>query len=227
MTNIKQNIAEVRHRICLEAEKNSRKPTEIILLAVSKTRPAEQIRAAYQTGQRFFGENYLQEALEKIAQLQDIAIEWHFIGPIQSNKTRYISENFHWAQTIDRLKIAQRLNEQRPSNLPMLNVCIQVNISGEENKSGVNPSQLIELAKKVTTLPRLSLRGLMAIPEATDDKQLQRQRFAQLRELYLQVQAVAPTIDTISMGMSGDMEQAISEGSTMVRIGSDIFGTRT
>ena len=227
MTNIKQNIAEVRHRICLEAEKNSRKPTEIILLAVSKTRPAEQIRAAYQTGQRFFGENYLQEALEKIAQLQDIAIEWHFIGPIQSNKTRYISENFHWAQTIDRLKIAQRLNEQRPSNLPMLNVCIQVNISGEENKSGVNPNQLIELAKKVTTLPRLSLRGLMAIPEATDDKQLQRQRFAQLRELYLQVQAVAPTIDTISMGMSGDMEQAISEGSTMVRIGSDIFGTRT
>lgn len=227
MTNIKQNIAEVRHRICLEAEKNSRKPTEIILLAVSKTRPAEQIRAAYQTGQRFFGENYLQEALEKIVQLQDIAIEWHFIGPIQSNKTRYISENFHWAQTIDRLKIAQRLNEQRPSNLPMLNVCIQVNISGEENKSGVNPNQLIELAKKVTTLPRLSLRGLMAIPEATDDKQLQRQRFAQLRELYLQVQAVAPTIDTISMGMSGDMEQAISEGSTMVRIGSDIFGTRT
>jgi hypothetical protein len=227
MTNIKQNIAEVRHRICLEAEKNSRKPTEVILLAVSKTRPAEQIRVAYQTGQRFFGENYLQEALEKIAQLQDIAIEWHFIGPIQSNKTRYISENFHWAQTIDRLKIAQRLNEQRPSNLPMLNVCIQVNISGEENKSGVNPSQLIELAKKVTTLPRLSLRGLMAIPEATDDKELQRQRFAQLRELYLQVQAVAPTIDTISMGMSGDMEQAISEGSTMVRIGSDIFGTRT
>jgi hypothetical protein len=227
MTDIKQNIAEVRHRICLEAEKNSRKPTEIILLAVSKTRPAEQIRVAYQAGQRFFGENYLQEALEKIVQLQDIAIEWHFIGPIQSNKTRYISENFHWAQTIDRLKIAQRLNEQRPSNLPMLNVCIQVNISGEENKSGVNPSQLIELAKKVTTLPRLSLRGLMAIPEATDDKQLQRQRFAQLRELYLQVQAVAPTIDTISMGMSGDMEQAISEGSTMVRIGSDIFGTRT
>jgi pyridoxal phosphate enzyme (YggS family) len=227
MTDIKQNIADVRQRICLEAEKNSRKPAGITLLAVSKTRPAEQIRAAWQAGQYCFGENYLQEALEKIEQLQDLAIEWHFIGPIQSNKTRSISESFHWAHTIDRLKIAQRLNEQRPSSLPALNICIQVNISNEENKSGVKPDQLIEFAQNMAALKRLNLRGLMAIPEATDDKQLQRQRFAQLRALYLQVQAVAPTIDTLSMGMSGDMEQAIGEGSTMVRIGTDIFGTRT
>jgi pyridoxal phosphate enzyme (YggS family) len=227
MTDIKQNIAEVRQRICLEAEKNSRKPADITLLAVSKTRPAEQIRAAWQTGQHCFGENYLQEALEKIEQLQDLAIEWHFIGPIQSNKTRSISENFHWAQTVDRLKIAQRLNDQRPSNLPALNVCIQVNISAEENKSGVKPAELVAFAQNITTLKHLNLRGLMAIPESTDDQQLQRQRFAQLQALYLQVQAIAPTIDTLSMGMSGDLEQAIAEGSTMVRIGTDVFGART
>jgi hypothetical protein len=227
MTDIKQNIADVRQRICLEAENNSRKPADITLLAVSKTRPAKQIRSAWQTGQHCFGENYLQEALEKIEQLRDLAIEWHFIGPIQSNKTRSISENFHWAQTVDRLKIAQRLNEQRPSNLPPLNICIQVNISAEENKSGVKPDELVAFAQDMTALERLNLRGLMAIPEATDDKQLQRQRFAQLRALYLQVQALAPTIDTLSMGMSGDMEQAIGEGSTMVRIGSDVFGVRT
>ena len=227
MTDIKQNIAEVRQRICLEAEKNSRKPADITLLAVSKTRPAEQIREAWQTGQHCFGENYLQEALEKIEQLQDLAIEWHFIGPIQSNKTRAISENFHWAQTVDRLKIAQRLNEQRPLNLSPLNICIQVNISAEEKKSGVKPDELVALVQDITTLNHLTLRGLMAIPEATEDKKLQRQRFAQLRVLYLQVQAVAPTIDTLSMGMSGDLEQAIGEGSTMVRIGTDIFGART
>jgi pyridoxal phosphate enzyme (YggS family) len=227
MTDIKQNIADVRQRICLEAENNSRKPADITLLAVSKTRPAKQIRSAWQTGQHCFGENYLQEALEKIEQLRDLAIEWHFIGPIQSNKTRSISENFHWAQTVDRLKIAQRLNEQRPLNRPPLNICIQVNISAEENKSGVKPDELVAFAQDMTALERLNLRGLMAIPEATDDKQLQRQRFAQLRALYLQVQALAPTIDTLSMGMSGDMEQAIGEGSTMVRIGSDVFGVRT
>ena len=226
MTDIKQNIADVRQRICLEAEKNSRKLTDITLLAVSKTRPAEQIRSAWQLGQHCFGENYLQEALEKIEQLQDLAIEWHFIGPVQSNKTRSISENFHWAHTVDRLKIAQRLNEQRPSGLMALNICIQVNISGEENKSGVMPDELVALAQNIATLERLKLRGLMAIPEATNDKRLQRQRFAQLRALYLQVQTVAPTIDTLSMGMSGDMEQAIGEGSTMVRIGTDIFGAR-
>jgi pyridoxal phosphate enzyme (YggS family) len=227
MTDIKQNIAEVRQRICLEAEKNSRKPADITLLAVSKTRPAEQIREAWQTGQHCFGENYLQEALEKIEQLQDLAIEWHFIGPIQSNKTRAISESFHWAQTVDRLKIAQRLNEQRPLNLSPLNICIQVNISAEEKKSGVKPDELVALVQDITTLKHLTLRGLMAIPEATEDKQLQRQRFAQLRALYLQVRAVAPTIDTLSMGMSGDLEQAIGEGSTMVRSGPDVFGART
>jgi len=227
MTDIKQNIAEVRQRICLEAEKNSRKPAGITLLAVSKTRPAEQIREAWQTGQHCFGENYLQEALEKIEQLQDLAIEWHFIGPIQSNKTRAISENFHWVQTVDRLRIAQRLNEQRPLNLSPLNICIQVNISAEEKKSGVKPDELVALVQDITTLKHLTIRGLMAIPEATEDKKLQRQRFAQLRALYLQVRAVAPTIDTLSMGMSGDLEQAIDEGSTMVRIGTDVFGART
>jgi pyridoxal phosphate enzyme (YggS family) len=226
MTDIKQNIADVGHRICLEAEKNNRNPAAITLLAVSKTRPAEQIRIAWQAGQQCFGENYLQEALEKIEQLQDLAIEWHFIGPIQSNKTRAISESFQWAHTVDRLKIAQRLNSQRPVNLPALNICIQVNISAEDNKSGIKPCDLVQLAQVITTLDRLTLRGLMAIPEATDDQLLQRQRFAQLHALYLQVQAVAPTIDTLSMGMSADMEQAISEGSTMVRVGTDIFGAR-
>ncbi|MFQ3323628.1 MAG: pyridoxal phosphate enzyme (YggS family) [Pseudomonadales bacterium] len=226
MTDIKQNIADVGHRICLEAEKNNRNPADITLLAVSKTRPAEQIRIAWQAGQSCFGENYLQEALEKIEELQDLAIEWHFIGPIQSNKTRSISESFQWVHTVDRLKIAQRLNNQRPLNLPALNICIQVNISGEDNKSGIRPCDLVQFAQEITALDHLNLRGLMAIPEATDDQQLQRLRFAQLHALYLQVKAIDPTIDTLSMGMSADMAQAISEGSTMVRIGTDIFGKR-
>jgi pyridoxal phosphate enzyme (YggS family) len=227
MTDINQNIADVRQRICLAAEKNSRKLADITLLAVSKTRSAGQIRSAWQADQYCFGENYLQEALEKIEQLQDLAIEWHFIGPIQSNKTRAISENFHWAQTVDRLKIAQRLNEQRPANLPPLNICIQVNISAEEKKSGVRPDELVAFVQDIIPLKKLTIRGLMAIPEATEDKNLQRQRFTQLHALYLQAQAAVPTIDTLSMGMSGDLEQAIGNGSTMVRIGTDIFGART
>jgi pyridoxal phosphate enzyme (YggS family) len=213
--------------MCIEAEKNNRNSMSITLLAVSKTRPADEIRTAYLAGQRCFGENYLQEALEKIAQLEDLAIDWHFIGPIQSNKTRAISENFHWVHTLDRLKIAQRLNDQRPATLAPLNICLQVNISGEDNKSGIQPDEIASLANSVAKLPRLQLRGLMAIPEATDDIQLQRQRFAQLHELYLQLKTIAPTIDTLSMGMSKDLEPAIAEGSTMVRIGTDIFGART
>jgi pyridoxal phosphate enzyme (YggS family) len=197
-----------------------------MLLAVSKTRPADAIRQAAAAGVEHIGENYLREALDKMGQLQDLELCWHFIGPIQSNKTRAIAEHFDWVHSIDRAKIARRLNEQRPADLPPLQVCLQVNISGEDSKSGAAPADIRELAAVVESLPKLTLRGLMAIPAATDNPQQQRQAFAALRELLEHLQPEHLHMDTLSMGMSADLEAAIAEGATIVRVGTDIFGPR-
>ncbi len=195
-------------------------------MAVSKTRPASAIRAAVAAGITDIGENYLQEALEKQAEIDDPSINWHFIGPIQSNKTRSIAEHFDWVHSVDRLKIARRLNEQRPTHLPPLQVCLQVNISGESSKSGLTLEQLPALATELTGMERLKLRGLMAIPEASTDFAHQRQAFATLKQALLSLSLQHPDMDTLSMGMSADMEAAIAEGSTLVRVGTDIFGPR-
>lgn len=199
---------------------------DIQLLAVSKTFPAIALREAYQAGQRQFAESYLQEAQEKLATLQDLAIEWHFIGPIQSNKTRIIAEHFAWVHSVDRLKIAERLSAQRPQHLPPLQLCLQVNISQEASKSGVSPDQLSELAQAIIQLPGLTLRGLMAIPAPSDDVAVQRAAFAQLRELKDQLNQQGLQLDTLSMGMSHDFAAAIQEGATLIRVGSAIFGNR-
>jgi pyridoxal phosphate enzyme (YggS family) len=196
------------------------------LLAVSKTFPADAIREAHAAGQFSFGESYVQEALPKIAALADLALEWHFIGPVQSNKTRSIAEHFHWVHGIDREKVALRLSEQRPGHLPALNVCIQVNVSGEASKSGVSPEEAPALAKRVANLPGLRLRGFMAIPEPTVDVALQRRRFRITTGLLEQVQRMGLPLDTLSMGMSADLEAAILEGATIVRVGTAIFGAR-
>ncbi len=220
------NIANLLERVRLSAEKSQRCADDILLLAVSKTRPEQDIRSAHKCGLREFGESYLQEALDKIEALQDLDLVWHFIGPIQSNKTRPIASNFHWVHSVDRAKIARRLSEQRPPGLPPLQVCLQVNISAEQSKSGVAPEQLPQLAQEVAQLPRLQLRGLMAIPAATQDSLQQRRAFAQLRREFEQLQLQLPGLDTLSMGMSGDMESAIAEGATILRIGSAMFGPR-
>lgn len=196
------------------------------LLAVSKTWPADSVREAAAAGQRVFGENYVQEGVAKVEALAGLGLEWHFIGPLQSNKTRLVANSFAWVHSIDRLKIAERLSEQRDVHLPPLEVCIQVNVSGEASKSGVAPDDLPELARAVAALPRLRLRGLMAIPEPTSDVALQRARFASLRQLREQLNAGGLQLDTLSMGMSDDLEAAIAEGSTMVRVGTAIFGGR-
>lgn len=198
-----------------------------MLLAVSKTRPPEDIRAAYAAGLRDFGESYLQEAVGKIARLSDLPLTWHFIGPIQSNKTRLIAEHFQWVHSVDREKIARRLSEQRPEGLPPLQVCLQVNISGEENKSGCNPGDMAALATAVAALPGLTLRGLMAIPAATPVQSEQRAAFARLRSAFEELKPEFPSLDTLSMGMSGDLEAAIAEGATLVRVGTAIFGPRS
>ena len=210
----------------------AKRPREAVqLLAVSKTFPAEAVLEAIAAGQQAFGENYLQEALDKIdavaAALPSAQVEWHFIGPIQSNKTRPLAAHFAWVHTVERLKIAQRLSEQRPPELSPLNVCLQVNISGEARKSGVAPGDLPELARQVAALPNLTLRGLMAIPEPETDVSKQRAAFAQVRALFDQLNHDGYGLDTLSMGMSGDMQSAIAEGATIVRIGSAIFGERT
>lgn len=223
---LSDNIANLRQRVRLGAQKSQRGDSDILLLAVSKTRPAEDIRAAYNCGLREFGESYLQEALQKMAALEDLDLTWHFIGPIQSNKTRPIAEHFDWVHSVGRSKIARRLNEQRPDGLAPLQVCLQVNISGEDTKSGAALEELPQLVRDILTLPRLKLRGLMAIPAATDNVQLQRQSFVRLRTALEQLQAIAPGMDTLSMGMSGDMEAAIAEGATIVRVGTAIFGDR-
>ncbi|TDG15679.1 YggS family pyridoxal phosphate-dependent enzyme [Seongchinamella unica] len=220
------NIAKLLQRVRLSAEKSQKAHRTPILLAVSKTRPAADIRAAHACGLNQFGESYLQEALDKIDQLADLPITWHFIGPIQSNKTRPIAEHFQWVHSVAREKIARRLSEQRPTGLPPLQVCLQVNISGEESKSGASVEALPALAALVDELPGLQLRGLMAIPAATDDEQEQRQAFARLRRVFEALQQDHPHMDTLSMGMSGDWEAAIAEGSTMIRIGTAIFGPR-
>ncbi|WP_313314691.1 YggS family pyridoxal phosphate-dependent enzyme [Stutzerimonas nitrititolerans] len=223
MSTIANNIAKVAARIREAAQAAGRDPDTVGLLAVSKTQPAEAIREANGAGLSDFGENYLQEALEKQADLADLALTWHFIGPIQSNKTRAITEHFDWVHSVDRLKIAQRLSEQRPTELPPLNVCLQVNVSGEASKSGCAPQDVAELARTIATLPNLRLRGLMAIPEPTNDRAEQHAAFARLRQLQ---QALALELDTLSMGMSQDLEAAIAEGATWVRIGTALFGAR-
>lgn len=223
MSTIPESVAKVRARIREAAQASGRDPQSVQLLAVSKTKPASALREAFACGQRDFGENYLQEALAKQAELADLELTWHFIGPIQSNKTRTIAGHFAWVHAVDRLKIAQRLSEQRPTDLPPLNLCLQVNVSGEASKSGCAPAELAELARAVAELPNLRLRGLMAIPEPTDDPAAQRAAFARLRELK---DGLGLDLDTLSMGMSHDLEAAIAEGATWVRIGTALFGAR-
>ena len=225
---ITANIAALRQRIVQSASDSGRDPAEITLLAVSKTRSAEEVAVALDAGLTQIGENYLQEALDKQAALQGRNACWHFIGPIQSNKTREIASHFDWVHSVDREKIARRLSEQRPEGKPPLKICLQVNISREDSKSGVLPEDALTLAKQITALPALQLRGLMAIPAASDDCAEQRAAFAALRALRDTLQQALPdqTLDTLSMGMSGDMDAAIAEGSTLIRIGTALFGPR-
>lgn len=223
MSTIAENIAKVGARIREAAQASGRDCAGIGLLAVSKTKPASAIRQAFAAGLSEFAENYLQEALEKQAELADLPLTWHFIGPIQSNKTKPIAEHFSWVHSVDRLKIAERLSAQRPSHLPPLNICLQVNISLEPSKSGCLPEDLPALAQAVSELPNLRLRGLMAIPEPTQDVAQQHAAFARLRELQNSLQL---GLDTLSMGMSDDMPAAIAEGATWLRIGTALFGAR-
>ena len=223
MSTIAGNIAQVEARIRAAALAVQRDVTSIHLLAVSKTKPAAALREAYAAGVRDFGENYLQEARAKQVELADLPLSWHFIGPIQSNKTREIAEHFSWVHSVDRLKIAQRLSEQRPADLEPLNICIQVNVSGEASKSGCTPQDLPALATAINALPRLKLRGLMAIPEPTENRAEQDAAFATVRDLQ---QSLNLGLDTLSMGMSHDLESAIAQGATWVRIGTALFGAR-
>lgn len=224
--SVADGLEKVRAHIREIAERAGRKPEDIRLLAASKTNPAERLREAFTAGQTIFGENYLQEALVKMAELTDLPIEWHFIGPIQSNKTRRIAENFAWVHSVDRKKIADRLSKDRPESLPPLQICLQVNVSGEDSKSGVAPEEVADLAAHVVELPQLKLRGVMAIPELTKATALQRSQFQMLKEAYDRLKQSGHDLDTISMGMSEDLEIAIQEGTTMVRIGTAIFGPR-
>ena len=228
--SISENLQLVQHRIATSSQAGGRDPSSIALLAVSKTFDAQAVLTAAQAGQRAFGENYVQEAIDKISATRELnpnlQLEWHFIGPIQSNKTRQIAEHFDWVHSVDRLKIAQRLSEQRPVDMPPLQICLQVNVSGEATKSGLEPDALLELAREVNALPNLRLRGLMAIPEPTEDVEQQRAAFAKLRLMQNDLQAVGIQTDTLSMGMSADMDAAIAEGATIVRIGTAIFGGR-
>ncbi|WP_236178824.1 MULTISPECIES: YggS family pyridoxal phosphate-dependent enzyme [Pseudomonas] len=223
MSTIADNILHVSSRIQAATKAARRDENSVQLLAVSKTKPAEALREAYAAGLRDFGENYLQEALGKQLELADLPLIWHFIGPIQSNKTRSIAEHFAWVHSVDRLKIAQRLSEQRPADLPPLNICIQVNVSGEASKSGCTPQDLPALAQAISALPRLKLRGLMAIPEPTDDHAEQDAAFAAVQKLQASLDL---PLDTLSMGMSHDLESAIAQGATWVRIGTALFGAR-
>jgi pyridoxal phosphate enzyme (YggS family) len=223
MSTIADNILQVSSRIQAATQAAHRDEHSVQLLAVSKTKPAEALREAYAAGLRDFGENYLQEALSKQLELADLPLIWHFIGPIQSNKTRAIAEHFVWVHSVDRLKIAQRLSEQRPADLPPLNICIQVNVSGEASKSGCTPADLPALAKAISELPRIKLRGLMAIPEPTEDRAAQDAAFAAVQSLQASLNL---PLDTLSMGMSHDLESAIAMGATWVRIGTALFGAR-
>ena len=226
MATITANLQAVHERITRAARAAGRRADEIALVAASKTFPAECIAEAHTAGQRAFGENHLQEAVGKITHLAHLPLEWHFIGPIQSNKARPIAERFQWVHSVERGEIARRLNDARPEGLPPLNVCIQINVSGEASKSGVAPGEEVRLAEAIARLPRLRLRGLMAIPEPTSDMALQRRRFALLRELKEKLAARGYALDALSMGMSDDLEAAIMEGATLVRVGTSIFGQR-
>lgn len=227
MPGIAENLNTVRARLDTAGRKYARDLDTIRLVAVSKTFPAEAIREAYAAGQRDFGENYVQEGTGKVTELKDLpGIVWHFIGPLQSNKSRVVAENFHWVHSVDRLKIAQRLSEQRPATLPALNVCLQVNVSGEDSKSGMAPAEVLDLARAVAALPRLQLRGLMCIPEPSHDEAVLAMRFGTLVTLRESMRQQGIELDTLSMGMSGDFEQAIAAGSTLVRVGTAIFGGR-
>jgi len=219
LKSIRQKISKAEHTYL-------RDPGSVALLAVSKTKPASAIEEAYACGQRAFGENYAQELLEKAETLKNLDIEWHYIGPLQSNKTKIIAEHADWMHSIDREKIARRISEQRSSELPPLNICLQVNISGEESKSGVSPEELPALANAVSNLPNIRLRGIMALPAPSPDMAEQRAAFAQVRSLFETLKAEGLDVDTLSMGMTGDLEAAVAEGSTMVRIGTAIFGAR-
>jgi pyridoxal phosphate enzyme (YggS family) len=228
MSHITENLQAVHAAIVAAARNVGRNPSDIALLAVSKTFGPNAVLEAFNAGQRAFGENYLQEALDKMAALQGKTpgLEWHFIGPIQSNKTRPIAEHFDWVHSVDRLKIAQRLAEQRPQHLPPLNICLQVNISGEASKSGIAPGEVPALARAVSALPRVGLPGGLALPQAASDVAAQRQPLRALRLLAEQLRADGLSLDTLSMGMSADLAAAVAEGSTMVRIGTAIFGKR-
>lgn len=226
MSAIASNLQAVRARIATAAKAAGRSPETIQLLAVSKTWPLNCILEAAAAGQRSFGENYVQEGVEKIIETAARRLEWHFIGPLQSNKTRLVAERFDWVHSIERLKVAERLSAQRPAYLPPLHVCIQVNVSGESSKSGCAPDETRALCEAVSRLPGLRLRGLMAIPEPADDYAAQCRPFRQLREIYERIRAAGLPLDTLSMGMSHDLEAAIAEGATIVRIGAAIFGER-
>ncbi|WEZ88981.1 YggS family pyridoxal phosphate-dependent enzyme [Pseudomonas sp. NyZ480] len=223
MSTIADNLSALANRIESATRAAGREPASVQLLAVSKTKPASAIREIHAAGVRDVGENYLQEALAKQDELRDLPLIWHFIGPIQSNKTKAIAEHFDWVHSVDRLKIAQRLSEQRPAGLAPLNICLQVNVSGEDSKSGCAPADLPALAKAVAALPNLRLRGLMAIPEPTEDRAAQEAAFASLRRLQ---EGLDLDCDTLSMGMSHDLEAAIAQGATWVRIGTALFGAR-
>ena len=229
MGSIADNLQAVIGRIAKAAEASARSPEAISLLAVSKTWPASDVQQAAVAGQSAFGENYVQEGVDKIKALRAAGLgrlNWHFIGPLQSNKSRLVAEHFDWVHSVDRLKIAERLSAQRPAGLPALNVCLQVNVSGEASKSGCRPEETLALARAVAVLPRLRLRGLMAIPEPQDDAERQRQPVRQLKALFDQLVAAGFELDTLSIGMSHDLEAAVSAGATMVRVGTAIFGQR-
>ncbi len=223
---IAENLSRVRTQMEAACQAAGRLPHSVSLLAVSKTWGAEAVRAAHAAGQTAFGENYIQEAVGKIGALRDLPLQWHCIGPIQSNKTRLVAEHFDWVHSVDRLKIAQRLSEQRPPHLPPLQVCIQVNVDGGETKSGISPQELPALAQAVAALPRLQLRGLMTIPEPAETDAQMRAVHAQAKALFESLRQQGLPLDTLSMGMSADMAAAIAEGSTMVRVGTAIFGRR-
>ncbi len=230
MASIKQNIEQITHQIRLATEKCGRRPDSVQLLAVSKTKPIHAVQEAIDAGQLAFGENYVQEGVEKVQHFAQTPhrdqLKWHFIGPIQSNKTKHIAEHFDWVHSVDREKIAKRLNDQRPADLPPLQVLLQINTSGEASKSGADAKSVAELAASIATLPNLQLRGLMSIPERADDYDSQLRAFSQLTETLQQLLPAHPHMDTLSMGMSGDMDAAIAAGSTMVRIGTALFGAR-
>jgi hypothetical protein len=228
MIDLAQRLSQVRARLRTAEQVAGRVEGSVQLLAVSKTHPAQSVRVLAAAGQRAFGENYLQEAREKLSLLADLPLEWHFIGPLQSNKTRSVAELFHWVHSVDRWKVAQRLSDQRPAGLPPLNVCIEVNLSGEPTKSGVAPSEVADLAQAMATLPGLHLRGLMTIPAVSlsGDTAAARAPFRALRELFEDLRRQGLDLDTLSMGMSDDLEAAVAEGATIVRVGTALFGAR-